>query len=88
MTTYYAANLALSQGKYDARANAVLSYDDGQRQTTMTLAWPVMPPETDPENPGEWLFRLLEDLVTNFDAHQVLNATHEPSSAAKGARRG
>lgn len=87
MTTYYSAHLAVSQGKYDAQATAVLSYDDGLRQTTMSLAWPVMPPESDPENAGEWLFRLLEDLVTNFDAHQVLNAAHEPSRAAKGTPR-
>ena len=87
MTTYYSAHLALSQGKFDARATAVLTFDDGQRQTQLSLAWPVMPPESDPENPGEWLFRLLEDLVTNFDAHQVMNATHEPTNARPGGPR-
>ena len=87
MTTYYAAQLSVSQGKYDTRATAVLVFDDGFRQTMLNIDWPIMPPESDPENPGEWLFRVLEDLLTNFDAHQVTSATHEPSKTAKGAHR-
>lgn len=87
MTAYYAASISISQGKWDAQASCTLLHDDGIRRTMLTLEWPTMPPESDPENAGEWLFRVLEDLVTNFDAHQVMNATHEPSRAARRSTR-
>jgi hypothetical protein len=44
----------------------------------MCIEWPTLPPQSDPENPGEWLFHVLEDLVTNFDAHAVLSAERRP----------
>lgn len=86
MTTYYSCSLMMSQGAYDARATAVLLYDDGVNATQLNIEWPVMPPQTDPENVGEWLFHLLEDLVSGFDSHQVTSAKNEPSRVAKGAR--
>ena len=87
MITYYAASISISQGKWDTQASCTLLYDDGVHRTMLTLQWPTMPPESDPENAGEWLFRVLEDLVTNFDAHQVMNATHEPTNARPGGPR-
>jgi hypothetical protein len=85
VTTYYSCSLMLSQGLYDTRANAVLLVDDGVNATQLSIEWPVMPPQTDPENAGEWLFHILEDLVSGFDAHQVTNAKHEPTRTARGA---
>lgn len=83
MTTYYSCSMMLSQGAFDTRASAVLLYDDGVNATQLNIEWPVMPPQTDPENAGEWLFHILEDLVSNFDAHAVMGATNEPTRTGR-----
>lgn len=88
MTTYYSCSMMLSQGSFDTRASAVLLYDDGVNATELHIEWPVMPPQTDPENAGEWLFHILEDLVSNFDAHAVMSAKNEPTRVGnKGTHR-
>lgn len=83
MTTYYSCSMMLSQGAFDTRASAVLLYDDGVNATQLSIEWPVMPPQTDPENAGEWLFHILEDLVSNFDAHAVMSASNEPTRTGR-----
>lgn len=88
MSQHYAVCLSVSQGVYDARATAHLLAADDHRETMMRIEWPVMPPETDPENAGEWLFNVLSDLVANFDAHQVTNAETAPRGERQGACRG
>ena len=84
MSDHYAVCLSVSQGKYEATAAAHLLYADDRTETMMKIEWPVMPPQTQPENAGEWLFHVLEDLVTNFDAHQVMSAETGPRGDRKG----
>jgi hypothetical protein len=86
MSEHYAVSISISQGAFDATANASLLYADEHTETMLTLRWPTMPPQTSPENAGEWLFHCLEDLVTNFDAHEVLAAETGPRGARKGAQ--
>lgn len=78
MSEYYAVHLTVSQGKFDTKACAGLVYSDQFHDTILQLEWPDMPPQSSPENAGEWLFRVLEELVTNFDSHQVRNAERKP----------
>jgi len=87
MSDHYAVCLSVSQGTYEATATAHLLYADDHRETMMKIEWPVMPPQSDPENAGEWLFHVLEDLVTNFDAHQVMSAESGPRGGGKEGRR-
>jgi len=85
MSDHYAVCLSVSQGKYDTTAIAHLLYADEHRETMMRIEWPVLPPESNPENAGEWLFNVLSDLVANFDAHQVTQAETGPRGARKEA---
>jgi hypothetical protein len=78
MADHYAVCLSVSQGAYDTRASCHLLFADQHFETMMCIEWPTLPPQSDPENPGEWLFHVLEDLVTNFDAHAVLSAERRP----------
>ena len=55
MSDHYAVCLSVSQGVYEATATAHLLYADDHRETMMKIEWPVMPPQSDPENAGEWL---------------------------------
>lgn len=87
MADHYAVCISISQGAYDAKANCHLLYADRTTETMMNIEWPTMPPQTDPENAGEWLFNVLSDLVANFDAHQVTSADRRPRNDAQGARR-
>jgi hypothetical protein len=88
MSEHYAVCLSVSQGVYDTRASAHLLHVSGDRETMMRIEWPVLPPETQPENAGEWLFNVLSDLVANFDAHQVVNAETGPRGSRQGAGNG
>jgi len=81
MSDHYAVCLSVSQGAYDTTARAHLLYADEHRETMMSIEWPVLPPQSNPENAGEWLFHVLEDLVTNFDAHAVTSAETGPRGA-------
>lgn len=88
MSDHYAVCLSVSQGVYDTRASAHLLYATGKEETMMQIEWPVLPPQADPENPGEWLFHMLSDLVANFDAHAVTSAERGPRGARRGATNG
>lgn len=88
MSDHYAVCLSVSQGRYETTAVAHLLYADARDETMMRIEWPVLPPESNPENPGEWLFNVLSDLVANFDAHQVTAADRGPRGARGEARRG
>mgnify|MGYP001313672746 CR=1 FL=1 len=85
MADHYAVCISVSQGAYDAKASCYLLYADQHSETMMNIEWPDMPPQTDPENPGEWLFNVLSDLVANFDAHQVQGAERRPRDAGRRA---
>lgn len=87
MSQHYAVCLSVSQGKFDARASCHLLYATDQDETMMSIEWPTMPAQSDPENPGEWLFNVLSDLVTNFDAHQVTKAERGPRGDRQAASR-
>lgn len=78
MTDHYAVCLSVSQGAYDTQASCHLLFADRHSETMMRIEWPDMPPQSDPENAGEWLFNVLSDLVANFDAHQVQGAERRP----------
>lgn len=80
MTQYYAVSLSVSQGAFDATASGTLVYADDRQETVMSLVWPTMPPQPDPENAGAWLLNVLEDIVTNFHAHEVRGAKTGPRS--------
>ena len=84
MTDRYAVCLTVSQGAYDTKASCNLIYADARRETMMSIEWPTLPPQSDPENAGEWLFHVLEDLVANFDAHQVMSAEIRPRTEHQG----
>lgn len=88
MSDHYAVCLSVSQGVYDTQASAHLLYASGREETMMRIEWPVLPPESQPENPGEWLFNVLSDLVANFDAHQVTSAERRPRGAGQAATNG
>ena len=87
MSDHYAVSISISQGKYDTKASCALLHASGDRETMMNIEWPVLPPQTDPENAGEWLFHILEDLVTNFDAHEVQSAETRPRPSYGAVRR-
>ena len=84
MSQFYAVSISISQGAFDCQARASLCYTDERTDTIMNIEWPDMPPQTDPENPGEWLFHCLEDLVSNFDAHAVTGAERKPRTDRQG----
>jgi hypothetical protein len=84
MSDHYAVCLSVSQGAYDARAGAHLLYASKGEETMMHIEWPTMPAQPDPENPGEWLFNVLSDLVANFDAHAVTSAERKPRTVVPG----
>lgn len=88
MSQHYAVSLSVSQGMYDVRASCSLLYSDGRDQTMMQIQWPALPPQSDPENAGEWLFHVLSDLVSNFDAHEVTGAERTPLTAITGSVNG
>lgn len=88
MSDHYAVSLSISQGSFDTRASAHLLYATGAEETMMHIEWPTLPPESQPDNPGEWLFNILSDLITNFDAHQVMSAERGPRGGREAARRG
>lgn len=88
MSEHYAVSLSASQGQYDTTAVAHLMYATDREETMMRIEWPVLPPETQPENPGEWLFNVLSDLVANFDAHQVTQAERGPRGSLRGGSNG
>lgn len=85
MSDHYAVCLSVSQGGYDTRANCHLLYASQHDETMMSIEWPTMPPQSDPENAGEWLFNVLSDLVANFDAHQVTKAERRPRGGQQAA---
>lgn len=88
MTDHYAASLLLSQGAYDCRATAHLIFASGNDETLMEIEWPTVPPQSQPENPGEWLFYMLEEMVANFDAHAVKSASRRPRGSGRTQSRG
>jgi len=85
MSEHFAVSISISQGKYDTTASCCLLHAAGDRETMMEIKWPVLPPQTDPENAGEWLFNILSDLVANFDAHEVQSAETRPRPGTQGA---
>ena len=87
MSDHYAVSISISQGAYDTRASCCLLHASGDRETLMNIEWPVLPPQSDPENAGEWLFNILSDLVANFDAHMVQSAETKPRPGYKGASK-
>lgn len=88
MTEYYAVSIGISQGAFGCKASANLLYTHGADETMMTIVWPEMPAQSDPENAGEWLFNCLSDLVANFDAHEVTGAERKPRSVDVVVPRG
>ena len=85
MSEHFAVSISISQGKYDTTASCALLHAGPDRETMMTIKWPVLPPQTDPENASEWLFNILSDLVANFDAHEVESAETRPRTGYQGA---
>ena len=87
MSDHYAVCLSVSQGHYDTKASCHLLHTSGDTETMLSIEWPTLPPQSEPENAGEWLFHVLEDLVTNFDAHAVMSAETGPRGSRAAARR-
>lgn len=84
MSEYYAASITLSQGAYDVSVTASLIQTHGQDETLMSITWPALPPAPDAEHVGEWLLWVLEDIVTNFHAHEVTQAERRPRKPLEG----
>ena len=85
MSEHFAVSISISQGRYDTTASCALLHASSDRETMMNIKWPVLPPQSDPENAGEWLFNILSDLVANFDAHEVHSAETRPRTGYQGA---
>lgn len=87
MTQHFAACISISQGAFDVTASVTLIHADEYRETCYQIKFPTIPPQSDPENAGEWLFHVLEDLVTNFDAHEIQSAETGPRGERKRVQK-